>query len=496
MKKLINKFKETYTGRDIIVSLQHMLTMLGGTILVPISCGMNISITMLCAGIGTIAFFFITQKKVPVFLGSSFAFLAAYQNIMGQGIDPLKGETLGNLFETNYSLWCTNMGKLVVALFIAGLLYGLFSILIKFVGVEKIKKAFSPIVVGPVVMLIGFILCQSMFKNDIYNQIIGNSSYGVEEAWKVWTCAIVTIITVIGINAYCKPKSIFKIMPIICGFVVGTIYAVIIGYNINISFSGSITVFEEIFCKNSILGFWGKLSLDANALLQILPIAIVSMMEHMGDISANSLACGKDFMVDPGVNRTILGDGTATFIAGLLGGPANTTYSENTAILVMTKNYKPANMFLAAIFSIVLGLFVPFAEIIKAIPTPVIGGASIVLFGMISASGLRTLIENKIDLGKTKNLIVVSFTLAVGLGINAIGNLQLGNIEISALCVATIIAIVLNFLVPDNEEDVEENAGVEKNEGICEDVEQVVTENNEQENSLSIKTEENEEINE
>lgn len=478
--KLINKFKETYTGRDVLISLQHMLTMLGGTILVPIACGMNISITMICAGIGTIAFFFISEKKVPVFLGSSVAFMGAYQSIMGEGITG--DEKVSSLFTDNYELWCKNMGKLAVALFAAGILYLIFSIIVKKIGVEKIKKIFSPIVVGPVVMLIGFILCQSMFANDIFGQIAGNG--GSHEAWKVWTCALVTIITVLGINAYCKPKSIFKVMPIICGFVVGTIYAAIIGYGFEYNTNGSIVIFQDIFCENSVLGFWKYLSIDGNAMIQILPIALVSIMEHLGDISANSLACGKDFMIDPGVNKTILGDGTATFIAGLLGGPANTTYSENTAILVMTQNFKPANMFLAAIFSIILGIFVPFANLVKAIPTPVIGGASIVLFGMIAASGLRNLIENKVDLGETKNLLVVSFTLAVGLGMNCIGGLNIGKVNISALCIATIVAVLLNVIIPNPKTEVvsaqNENLVVENSTPENVDTE-IIEESNEQE---------------
>ena len=449
MKSLIAKIKETYTGRDVIIALQHMLTMIGATILVPISCGLNVSITVLCAGIGTIIFFFISEKKVPVFLGSSFAFLGAYKAIMGAG-SPNGPQTL---FTDNYQLWCQNMGKLSVALMAAGVLYFLFSMLVKVVGVEKIKKAFPPIVVGPIVMLIGFTLVQSMFQNDIVGQITS----GVAPAWKVWTCAIVTVATVLGINAYCKPKSILRIMPIICGFLVGTLYAWIIGYPINVEFTGSIVIFQDIFTEKSILGFYKYLSFDLNAMVQILPIALVSIMEHMGDISANSMVCGKDFMVDPGVNKTILGDGTATFVAGMLGGPSNTTYSENTAVLVMTNNFKPTNTLLAAVFAVILGIFVPFANIIYAIPTPVIGGASIVLFGMIAASGFRNLIDNRVDLGKTKNLLVVSFTVAVGLGVNSIGNLQFGDIQISALCVATLVGILLNFIIPNRREENETN---------------------------------------
>ena len=454
MGKLFKKFKEVYTGRDVIVAFQHMLTMIGATILVPLTCGMNISIAIICAGIGTILFFFISKKKVPVFLGSSFAFLGAYTSIMGSGVDATKGETISNLFETNYDLWCRNMGKLAVALWIVGICYVIFSLIIKFVGTEKIKKIFGPIVVGPVVMLIGLTLCQSIVKSDIWAQITENG--GTVEAWKVWTSFAVTLFTVIAINAYCKPKSIFKIMPIICGFFVGTVYALLIGYPMPKLEVKSIVIFQDIFTEKSVLGFWKNLSIDGNALIQMLPIAFVSMMEHLGDISANSVVCGKDFLVDPGVHRTLLGDGVATAFAGLLGGPSNTTYSENTAVLVMTKNYKPTTLLLAGIFAVALGIFVPFANLIYIIPSPVIGGASVVLFGMISASGLRNLIDNKIDLSKTKNLLCISLTIACGIGFSIIGGLKIGSVEISALCIATIVAIVMNLIIPNEKETISE----------------------------------------
>lgn len=469
MNKLANWVKENYTGRDVIVALQHMITMIGGTVLVPLTCGMNISITMLCAGIGTILFFFISQKKVPVFLGSSFAFLGAYTSIMGTGLAEYNAAngtayTVSNMVNNFanaeiYDLWCRNMGKLAVALWFAGLMYVIFSFIIKAVGVEKIKKVFGPTVVGPVVMLIGFTLCQSMFTNDIVSQVGVNGA----TSFQVWSTAVITMATILAVNGFCKNKgfsSILKIMPIICGFVVGTVWAVIIGYPLVPKFSGSVVIFQDIFCEKSLLGFWRYITIDGNALLQVLPVALVSMMEHMGDISANSIACGKDFLVDPGVNKTIMGDGVATAFAGLLGGPSNTTYSENTAILTMTQNFKPTTVLLAAVFALILGIFVPFAEVVMAMPSPVIGGASVVLFGMISASGLRTLIENKIDLGKTKNLIVVSFTLACGLGFSAIGGIHIGDIEISPLCIATIIAILLNLIIPDYDKKEDKNTVV------------------------------------
>ena len=206
-----------------------------------------------------------------------------------------------------------------------------------------------------------------------------------------------------------------------------------------------------------------------SAILMVVPLAVVTFMEHLGDISANSTVCGKDFMVDPGLHRTVLGDGLATAFAGLVGGPANTTYGENTAVLSITKNYNPKNIFIAAIMAVVLGIFVPFGEILQSIPSPVVGGASIVLFGMISANGLRALVDGKVDFGDTKNILVVSITLAIGLGLGAMslagditGNsvlkIMIGSVELSPLAIATVAAILLNLIIPNSKK---QNVGVE-----------------------------------
>jgi len=196
----------------------------------------------------------------------------------------------------------------------------------------------------------------------------------------------------------------------------------------------------------------------------IVPLAIVTFMEHLGDISANSTVCGQDFMLDPGLHRTVLGDGVATAVSGLLGGPANTTYGENTAVLAITKNYNPRNIFIAAVMAVVLGIFVPFGELLNSIPSPVIGGASIVLFGMISASGLRCLVDGKVDFSDSKNLIVVSITLAIGLGLGAMSlagditghsalKIMVGSVELSPLAIATVVAIILNLIIPNSKPD-------------------------------------------
>lgn len=435
-----------------IMSFQHMFAMLGATMLVPILSGMSISIALIAAGLGTIAFYFITKKKVPVFLGSSFAFLPALISVVG-----------GGEFAIGTPEWSQRMISAVIALLVAGAIYIALAAIIKAVGVKRVKRLFPPIVVGPVIIIIGMTLAPKMF----WNNIIGQAVWGAGEPWQMWTAAIVTALTIVLVNAYAKPKSFLKVVPILLGFIVGYIYSAIIGL-VHINFSGDIIIFQQ---AKDVWSFWGKdglgnldMGMVTSAILMIAPLAIVTFMEHLGDISANSTVCGQDFMVDPGLHRTVLGDGVATMISALLGGPANTTYGENTAVLAITKNYNPKNIFIAAVMAVVLGIFVPFGEILNSIPSPVIGGASIVLFGMIAASGLRALVEGKVDFGNSKNIIVVSLTLAIGLGLGAMSlagditgeayfKVMIGSIELSPLAIATVVAIVLNLIIPNSKED-------------------------------------------
>lgn len=479
-KSFTNK-KFPYSGKDVVMSLQHMFAMLGATITVPMVVGMSIPLALMSAGLGTIIFYFVTKKKVPVFLGSSFAFMPGLITVFSQyGTDPT-------------SVQVNSMGlAAMLALVAAGLVYVAFAGIIKVVGVQKVKKLFPPIVVGPVIIIIGMNLAGSIFWNDI---VANYTAYG-SVAWKEWTTAIITALTIILVNAFAKPKSFLKVIPILIGFVVGYVYGACIGLvDFAAVFSqtaqGKIVIFQQ---AKEVWGFWGAWntldgSLVATAMLSIVPIAIVTFMEHLGDISANSTVCGKDFMVDPGLHRTILGDGIATAVSGLMGGPANTTYGENTAVLAITKNYSTKNIFLAAIFAVALGMFVPFGELLGGIPTAVVGGACIVLFGMISASGLRALVDAKVDFGNTKNLIVVATTLSVGLGLGALslagsivstmsgyainGNAikigfstGSGFVEISALAIATILAIVLNLVIPNKKEVSEEELMAKENTNV------------------------------
>lgn len=474
------KLNLNISGKDLVLSFQHMFAMLGATITVPIVTGMSIPLALLSAGVGTLIFYFLTKRKVPVFLGSSFAFMPGLLTIFSQG--------------ASYNAASLSA---MISLVLAGVVYMLLALVIKLVGASKVKKLFPPIVVGPVIIVIGMNLAGSIFWNDIIVSTIKiDEATGAlsssPDAWKYWTTAIITAISIIAVNAFAKPKSFLKVIPILIGFVVGYIYGMCVGlvdfnpasehFIFAETAKGNVVIFQMAADIWGFWGAWGELdgSLIATAIVSIVPIAVVTFMEHLGDISANSTVCGRDFMTDPGLHRTVLGDGIATAVSGLLGGPANTTYGENTAVLAITKNYNPRNVALAACWAVFLGIFVPVGELIKAIPTAVVGGACVVLFGMISANGLRALVDGKVDFSNSKNMLVVSITMSVGLGLGAVGlagdivsalsgytlngNLLKigfatsggGFVSISALAIATILAIVLNLVIPNSKESSEE----------------------------------------
>ena len=450
-----------YSAKDAVLSLQHMFAMLGATITVPIVAGMSIPLALISAGIGTIIFYFLTKRRVPVFLGSSFAFLPPLTAMLSGA-----GYTLGDEGYDPRAL------AVMLALVCAGLVYVLLSVIIKLVGVQKIRKFFPPIVVGPVIIVIGMNLAGTAFSSNIFGSTAA--------PWQAWTAAIITAGTIVLVNALAKPKSFFKVVPILMGFVVGYIYSVILsvcptteGYqpliHFDTMFTGDVIIFQQAAEVWGFWGAWGDLDggLVATAMISIVPLAIVTFMEHLGDISANSIVCGKDFMTDPGLNRTVLGDGVATIASALLGGPANTTYGENTAVLAITKNYEPRNIFLAAVYAVVLGLFVPFGEILGSLPGPVVGGASFVLYGMIAANGLRALVDGRVNFSDSKNMMVVSITLAVGLGLNAASmaghSVAIGDVTISPLAIATLLAIILNIVIPNSKTPTEEEESAMEN---------------------------------
>ncbi len=462
-----SKFKNA-TQRSVL-AFQHVFAMFGATIVVPLLTGLSVPIGLLSAGIGTIVFYFLTKKKVPVFLGSSFSYLPgmiAY--MMSQNAGAVGTES-----------WQRAVGGLAPAIAITGLVYVILSIVVKFVGIQRIKKLFPPVVVGPIIVVIGMVLAPKI----LYNNVIGLYANGVMDAWKAWTIALATLISIVFVATVSKEKSFFRVTPILIGFAVGIATTIFIDIIELYALSGDIAK-TIIFFKftsvgaaaNSIdwsqivifqnfgetFGFYKYLRLDLNAILLVSPIAFVAFMEHIGDINASSAVCGKDFTIDPGINRTVLGDGLATISAAFLGAPPKTTYGENTAVLAITQNYDPFNLFLAAIFASVLGFFSIFGNFTLTIPAPVIGGASIVLFGMISASGLKTLISSRINMNNTKNMIIVSVIMSLGLGLAALSlvgditgdsiyKVVIGNVEISPLAICALVGVVLNLVLPDRQ---------------------------------------------
>jgi uracil permease len=389
----------------ITLGIQHTFTMFGATVLVPIITGMNISVALFMAGIGTLLFHVITQGKVPAFLGSSFAFIAPILAV---------AQTHGMEYA---------QGGVVVA----GLIYLILAGLIAVFGIERVLKFFPPVVTGPIIIVIGLKLAPtaiSMASGD-------------------WLLAIVAFIIVTVVSVFAK--GFLKVIPVIIGLIGGYVFAVILG---KVDF----TPIQEA----AIFGIpaFTVAKFNAEAILTIAPIALATMIEHIGDVMAISSTVKKDFTKDPGFVRTLMGDGIATALSAMFGGPANTTYSENTGVLALTKAWDPKIMQIAAVFAIILGLFPKLSAVISTIPTAVIGGISIILFGMIASIGARTLVENKVDFTSSRNLIIAAVILVLGLGgavlpVNFFGVFAL-NLEGMAL--AALVGIVLNAVLPDAKE--------------------------------------------
>ena len=437
-KELISKQNLLKYGKNSVIGIQHLFAMMGATILVPTLTNMSIGMALLGSGIGTLIFYFITKKKVPVYLGSSFAFLAAFMASIPSSSEAAIGS----------DLWNTAMGKVAVAVFCAGTVYLLFALLVKVIGYKNIKKIFPPIVVGPVIIVIGMCLAPVTFNNltGSVTSLISSGETKTFSYFATWLPALVTALTIIGVG--CFAKGFFKVIPILCGILAGYITAAIFGVvNFSIVKDAHWILFEPSALSEN-FGWYKDISFNWTVIMTFVPIAIVTFMEHLGDINASSVVCGKDFFKDPGVHRTLMGDGIATMAAGLIGAPCNTTYGENTAVLAITKNYNPNLLALAAVFAIVLGIFTKFGGIIGSIPTSVIAGASMLLYGMIAANGLKTMVEAKLDFSDTKNMIIASAILVVGIGMNSAGQtLLIKDIEFSPLAVATIVGIVLNLIL-------------------------------------------------
>lgn len=401
-----------FSGKNLLLGIQHLFAMFGATVLVPAITGLNPAVALITAGVGTWIFHLCTKGQVPVFVGSSFAFIAGVQIVMQN--DPARIPYV--------------QGGVICA----GLVYVALSLLIRLIGPEKILRLFPPVVTGPVIVVIGLTLAPNA---------LGNASQN-------WIVAIITLIAVISVSIFAK--GYFKLVPILVGIVVG--YLAAVGYDLIAAPQQALVDFAPVAQASWISPFW-KIGdfftlpkFELSAILTLAPIALVTFMEHVGDITTNGAVVGKNFLEDPGLHRTILGDGLATIAAGLCGGPANTTYGENTGVLAVTKVYNPFVLELAAGFAILLGLFGKVGALLQTIPVPVMGGVSILLFGMIASIGIRTLAESQLDFSHSRNLIIVALILVVGLGLS--GGVSIGGFQISGLFLAVLLGAVANQVFP------------------------------------------------
>ena len=411
------------TPKMLLLGLQHMFAMFGATILVPMLTGLDVSTTLLFAGLGTLLFHLITKGRVPAFLGSSFAYLGGYAAVAPM-IDGVANKAM--LPYACFGVACS------------GLLYLVLAALIKAFGVEKVMRFFPPIVTGPIIIAIGLTLSQSAIDNCSAD----------------WLVALVAIVLVIVCNIW--GKGMVRIVPIIIGVIGSYLFAAVLG---RVDFTAvreaqwfglPIHWNETAF---SVLGN-GDSSMLITAMITIMPIALATMVEHIGDISAISMTVGKNFIASPGLHRTLTGDGIATILASLFGAPANTTYGENTGVLSLTKVYDPVVIRIAAGFAILFAFSPKVAAVIGCMPTATCGGVSLVLYGMISAVGVRNIVETQVDFTKSRNVIIAALILVLSIGIkySAAGALafQLGslNISLSGLAVGAIVGIVLNAILP------------------------------------------------
>lgn len=430
-KEGIYDARQLGTPKMLLLGFQHMFAMFGATVTVPLLTGLSISTTLLFAGLGTLLFHCLTKFKVPAFLGSSFAFIGGYL-----AVAPLNEDGSGNKEMLPYA--CLGVAC-------AGLVYLIVAAFIKAVGVNRVMKLFPPVVTGPIIMAIGLGLAPSAVTNCSKN----------------WWLAIVALALVIIFNIF--GKGMIKIIPILLGIIGAYLVAVLVGNvggveNFAINFSAvkaAPWIGNPVEWSSTVFGGVSDKSKAISAIIAIVPIAIATMMEHIGDISAISATCNKNFINDPGLNRTLLGDGLATTLASLFGAPANTTYGENTGVLALSKVYDPRVIRIAAYFAIFFSLSPKFAALIESIPPAVVGGISFVLYGMISAIGVRNVVEAKVDFSKARNTIIAAVILVVALGLSGGITFTVGSatIKLSSLACASIAGIVLNIIFPEKDFD-------------------------------------------
>ncbi len=433
----MNKLK----GKDFVLGAQHLFAMFGATVLVPALTGLSVSATLLFAGIGTLLFHLLTGGKVPAFLGSSFAFLGGYFAL---------AEICGNE-GVNFIPYAG------IGVACAGLLYVVLAILFRVFGASKVMRFFPPVVTGPIIIAIGLTLSDSAISNCTSN----------------WIIALVAIVAVIVFNIW--GKGMIKIIPILLGVVISYVVAIFMNQVdftpvkeaawIGLPFGWGDTVFS--------LFDGGNTSIIITSIITIMPIALATIIEHIGDVSAISSTVGKNFIAKPGLHRTLLGDGLATSLAALFGAPANTTYGENTGVLALTKVYDPRVVRIAAYFAVLLSFCPKFAAIVQVMPAATMGGISLILYGMISAVGVRNIVENKVDLSKSRNIIIAALILVIAIGIKfgtaaqAITfNIGQVTISFSGLALAAIVGIVLNAILPGKDYNFETDPADKADTGV------------------------------
>ena len=414
--------------RMMVLGLQHMFAMFGATVLVPMLSGLDIATTLLFAGLGTLLFHLITGGKVPAFLGSSFAFIGGYNAIRTIGVDAAGQPIYNNdlLVYACFGVAC------------AGLMYVILSALFKAFGVNKVMRFFPPIVTGPIIISIGLILSSSAITNCSAN----------------WLIAVSAIVIVICFNIW--GKGMTKIIPILLGVLGSYIIAVIVDPSAREKVVETVSAAKwiglPIVWENSVFHLF-NMDVDTgmlwSAVFTIVPLSLATMVEHIGDVCAISSTCGKNYMADPGFHRTLLGDGLATTLASLFGAPANTTYGENTGVLALSRVYDPRVIRIAAVFAIFFSFCPKFAALITAMPTATIGGVSLILYGMISAVGVRNVVENQVNFSNSRNVIVAALILVLAIGINySVGSIKIGIVSLSGLAVASIVGIIVNAILP------------------------------------------------
>ena len=463
-KKVVNT-EGIYDARELgipkmlLLGFQHMFAMFGATVLVPLLTGLDVATTLLMAGLGTLLFHLISKGKVPAFLGSSFAFLGGYA-----AVAPMENGA-SNAEKLPYA--CLGVAC-------AGLVYLILAALIKIVGINKVMRFFPPVVTGPIIISIGLGLAGSAVGNCKTNWLLAIIALALVVVFNVWgkgmSKIIPILIGVLGSSAVAvilalTMGEITQSIDPETGAVVGEFYAIkgiealkICDVSAWEAFKDAAWIGLPIHKEETIFAIdWSNTSLIISSIVAIVPISLATMMEHIGDISAIGATCGKNYIKDPGLHRTLIGDGLATSFSAVFGGPANTTYGENTGVLALSKVFDPKVVRLAAVFAILLSFSPKFAALINLIPAGIIGGISFVLYGMISAIGVRNVVENKVDFSKSRNLIVAAVILVCALGLGtvsfAIGGVQ---ISLSALAVASIVGIILNAVFPGKDYNFDE----------------------------------------